>query len=281
MGGQVAPGVLVVETSTVDGKVGVIDGRRAALAVDAGIDRTEGDAVAAAVRSTGHEPEWLVYTHGHIDHVLGGGVFQGTNVLADVAAAGHIRAQIPAWAERGETTPEALEPTLGLPTITFTGDVQLDLGGREVHILATPGHAPGAVSVLLPEAGILFGGDTVVTGIPPSFKDGDSATFERTLRRLALLDISLVVPGHGPIVDGRSAVREAILWGADYLGRCRDHVLSRYGQDDDESIVATAPYERFVGDRFAPDRFRMVWRHEQTIRYILAELARADSGAGA
>lgn len=274
---EVAPGVLVVETSTAEGKVGVIAGRRAALAVDAGIDRREGDDVAAAVHSTGHPTDWLVYTHGHIDHVLGGGAFQGGNVLADIAAAGHIRAQVPQWAERGETTPEDLLPTLGLPTVTFSGDVRLDLGGREVHIVSTPGHAPGAVSVLIPEEGILFGGDTVVTGIPPSFKDGDSATFEATLRRLADLDLELVVPGHGPLVRGRAAIRDAIVWGADYLARCREHVMVRYGRDDDEAIVAAAPYERFVGEHLPPDRLRMVWRHEQTIRYILAEQARVGS----
>lgn len=116
-----------------------------------------------------------------------------------------------------------------------------------------------------------------MTGILPSFKDGDSATFEATLRRLAGLDFELVVPGHGPIVRGRGAIREEIIWSADYLSRCREHVLARYRLEDDEAIVAAAEYERFVGDHLPRDAFQMVWRHEQTIRYILAE--QAPSGA--
>jgi glyoxylase-like metal-dependent hydrolase (beta-lactamase superfamily II) len=271
---EVAPGIVVVETSVADGKVGAIAGNRVALAVDAGIDEIEGAAVADAVRALGHVPDRVLFTHAHIDHALGGIAFRGGEVFATTGIGAHMRAQLPAWAERRGEAPAELEARIGWPTIVYGGDLDLDLGGRIVRALDTPGHAPGAVCVHVPDAGVLFGGDTVVTGILPSFTDGDSDVLEATLRRLALLDLEVLVPGHGPIVRGGDAIRESMLWIADYLARCRRHVRDRPCRADVDEIVAGAPFEEFVGDRLPADRHRMPWRHEQTIRRMILERER-------
>ena len=81
----VAPGVLIVETSVADGKVGVIAGDRIALAIDAGIDDAEGQSVLAAATSLSRPSIMLAYTHGHVDHALGGTVFVGHEILASPA----------------------------------------------------------------------------------------------------------------------------------------------------------------------------------------------------
>jgi hypothetical protein len=53
----------------------------------------------------------------------------------------------------------------------------------------------------------------------------------------------------------------------------RERVANLLGRVDDETIVRTAaPYEELIGDRLPTDRDRMPWRHEQTIRYMIAEL---------
>jgi len=269
----VARGVRVVETSTADGKVGVVAGRRSALAVDAGIDRAEGAAVIAAIHETGHRADWLTYTHGHVDHVLGSTAFSGANIVATSGAAAHIRRQVDEWAIREATSSDDLTARLGFPTITFDGDMSIDLGDREVRLIDTPGHAPGAVCVVVADVGLLFGGDTVVTGIPPTFRDGDSAIMEDTLRKIAELDVKTLVPGHGPIVQGREAVRTTIMWTADYVARCREAVITHPDADLAQLLVA-APYERLIGDRLPPDRHRMRWRHEQTMVCLIAERVR-------
>ncbi|HUG06866.1 MAG TPA: MBL fold metallo-hydrolase [Candidatus Limnocylindria bacterium] len=270
---MIAPGILSVETRTADGKAGVIVGSRSALAVDAGIDASEGARVAAAARAAGRSADLLLFTHGHGDHVLGGSALPDAVVFAHADAERHIRAQIPTWASAASVTPAELTSRLALPVVTFTGELAFDLGGRHVRVLQTPGHAPGAVCVFVPEDGVLFGGDTVVTGIPPVFRDGDSRTLEHTLRELAGLGAAVLVPGHGAVVIGADRVREAMLWAADYLARVRERVSAALGQSDAETIVRTAaPYEALIGDRLPSDRHRMVWRHEQTVRYMIAEL---------
>jgi glyoxylase-like metal-dependent hydrolase (beta-lactamase superfamily II) len=267
---EIAPGVVVVETSTADGKVGVIAGDRVAMAVDAGIDDAEGASVAAAARSMKRPRVQLVYTHGHIDHAFGGTAFRDHDILASPAIATHMAAQVGAWAERSGEGREALEARLGWPTIMFEAGGELDLGGRLIRLLDTPGHAPGALCVHDPDASILFGGDTIVTGIPPYFKDGDSRVLEVTLRSLADLDSHVLIPGHGDVVRGGAAVRSAILWEADYLARCRVHVISHLG-DPLEAIIAAAPFESYIGDHLAPDRHQMVWRHQQVISMMVDE----------
>jgi glyoxylase-like metal-dependent hydrolase (beta-lactamase superfamily II) len=264
---EIAPGLVVVETQIANGKAGVIAGTMVALAVDAGVDDVEGAAVLAAAESVGRSDVRLVYTHGHIDHALGGTAFRGRPIYARAAVSVYIRTQLEAWAARNDEHVADLDGRMGWPTVAVSKDMDLDLGGRSVRLIDSPGHAPGAICVFDPAAGVLFGGDTVVTAIPPAFSDGDSAVLAATLRRLAELDASILVPGHGDVVSGREAVREAIEWSAGYLERCWHHVDANASLPE-EAIVASAPYDDFIGGRLQRDRYRMEWRHEQTVRTL-------------
>lgn len=181
-----------------------------------------------------------------------------------------MRAQLGVWAERTGELADQLDARLGWPTSTFSRETTLDLGGRTVRLLDTPGHAPGAICVFDADAGVLFGGDTVVTAIPPAFSDGDATVLEGTLRSLAALEAQVLIPGHGAVIVGREAVRAAIGWSADYLRRCREHVEAS-GELGEAAVLATAPYDHFIGDRLPRDRFRMEWRHEQTLRTLLQQ----------
>ncbi len=269
---DVAAGVRALQVATADGKLGVVAGTDRALAIDGGLDRAEGSALADVVRSLGHRADLILYTHGHIDHVGGGIAFAGGVVLAHELAEAHIIQQLPAWAERAGEPLESFRSSVALPTRTFTGEQLIDLGGRHVLIIDTPGHAPGATVAYLPDDGIVFGSDTLVTGIPPSFRDGDAVVMEGTLRHLAGLDAQILIPGHGPIVRGRRAVREAIIWAADYLARAIDHVERHLRHLSTDQIVASAPYDDFIGERLPRQLHRMEWRHENTIRILVDQL---------
>src|SRR5439155_3545586 len=65
------------------------------------------------------------------------------------------------------------------------GDI-LDLGGRALRVLHTPGHSPDCVSLELVGERILFGGDTVNTGpVYTQMPDSDVAVQRGSLARLA------------------------------------------------------------------------------------------------
>jgi glyoxylase-like metal-dependent hydrolase (beta-lactamase superfamily II) len=62
----------------------------------------------------------------------------------------------------------------------------LDLGGRQLRVLHTPGHSPDSICLVDEDAGLLFGGDTLNTGpIYAQLEDSDVEAFAASTRRLA------------------------------------------------------------------------------------------------
>lgn len=82
------------------------------------------------------------------------------------------------------------EGTWSITPVEASGTVDegdtIDLGGRELRLLHTPGHSPADLSIELPDAGLLFGGDTVNTG-PVYVQNPDSSVpqLRASLARLA------------------------------------------------------------------------------------------------
>lgn len=89
--------------------------------------------------------------------------------------------------------------------IIAEGDV-IDVGGRRLEILETPGHAPDSICLIDRDNRILFTGDTFY--LAPLYTHVDGSDFEdyaRSAARLAGLagDIDIAITSHNvPIVDG-------------------------------------------------------------------------------
>jgi cyclase len=79
-------------------------------------------------------------------------------------------------------------------------------GGREIQILHMGrGHTGGDVVVFLPEEKIVFTGDLMVPFIP-YMGDAHVDEWPATLERLKELDFETLLPGHGPIVQGKERI---------------------------------------------------------------------------
>jgi glyoxylase-like metal-dependent hydrolase (beta-lactamase superfamily II) len=80
------------------------------------------------------------------------------------------------------------------------GDV-LQVAGEQVHVLHTPGHAPGAVCLHVPALGAVLTGDTLFNGGPGatgrSFSDHPTIVASIRDRLFALGDDTVVHTGHG------------------------------------------------------------------------------------
>lgn len=75
----------------------------------------------------------------------------------------------------------------------------VDLGGRSLRVIHSPGHSADSICLLDDASGVLFGGDTINTGpIYAQFHDSDVATFAASTARLADLrdDVSMVAVNH-------------------------------------------------------------------------------------
>jgi len=77
----------------------------------------------------------------------------------------------------------------------------ITVGGGEVHVLHTPGHAPGAVCFHVPSLGVVFTGDTLFNGGPGatgrSYSDFDTIVASIRARLLSLPPETIVHTGHG------------------------------------------------------------------------------------
>ena len=73
----------------------------------------------------------------------------------------------------------------------------LDLGGRRLRVLHTPGHSPGHMCFWEEERGDLYAGDLVYQGtLLAGFPSTDPEAYLASLEKIAALPIRRLFPGH-------------------------------------------------------------------------------------
>ena len=185
--------------------------KRAASVVDPG-DQI-GDILAVLARHSLHL-DAIVITHAHIDHIggaaklkaaTGAPVYMNAN---DQALYDNLGMQA-AWLGMAEPERTAIDAA------AREGDT-LKLGETEFHVLDTPGHTRGSISLWIPGENLLVAGDTLFrdsigrTDLP----GGDSRQILRSIhsKLLTLPETATVVPGHGPNTTiGREKERNPFL----------------------------------------------------------------------
>ncbi|MCD2193185.1 MBL fold metallo-hydrolase [Actinomycetospora endophytica] len=229
----VSPGAwLVAEPSHVNGWL--VAGRDRAVLVDTGLGIAP---VRPLAEATAGLPVDAVNTHHHFDHVGGNAEFDDVAVhergIAPLAAGAppaeragylaHTRGLLAAAATYrdldqrffhllgADSDPRPLPdgfdaeawvrpgpPAGPVPRALRDGDV-IDLGGRSLTVIHTPGHSPDSICLLDDRGGLLFAGDTVNSGpIYAQAPESDLEDFARSTARLAGMagDVSLVAMGH-------------------------------------------------------------------------------------
>src|SRR5438445_6446207 len=91
---------------------------------------------------------------------------------------------------------------LGGEDFQYDDNERISFGDGELHVLHTPGHESGHCCFYESGDKVLFSGDNILgygTAVihPP---DGNMTDYLKSLERLLGFDISLILPGHGPLV---------------------------------------------------------------------------------
>ncbi|HTM13278.1 MAG TPA: MBL fold metallo-hydrolase [Bryobacteraceae bacterium] len=92
---------------------------------------------------------------------------------------------------------------LELPTITFATSHVIKDKAHELHIeFHGHAHTAGDVVVYCPQKRAISSGD-MIHGILPFIADGFPKTWPKTIDSVAALDFNRLMPGHGPLQQGR------------------------------------------------------------------------------
>jgi glyoxylase-like metal-dependent hydrolase (beta-lactamase superfamily II) len=169
---------------------------REALVVDPGDDIAR---ILEILERHGLKVKAIVITHAHIDHIGGAQKLkQATGAPVYMNPADSVLQKMmdvqATWI--GMPTPEAVE--IDSPA---ADGARLVIGVSEFHVLHTPGHTPGSISLWIPSEHKLVAGDTLFrnsigrTDLP----GGDGRQILRSIhdKLLPLDDQTVVIPGHG------------------------------------------------------------------------------------
>lgn len=126
------------------------------------------------------------------------------------------------------------------PQITFSKEITLLKGEREIVVRHVAGHSPGAAWVLMPETGVVFAGDSVVVDSHPRLAEADVEAWIRNLEELrkARFPAKTIVPGRG-----KSTNKEGLKYTLDYLRSARKKLEALAKGSRSRSEAATIAHE--------------------------------------
>ena len=200
----------------------LLEGSERSLLIDTGLGICD---ISVPVSELTRQHVTAALTHVHWDHI--GGLWHYGDFCAHAAELGWLAGGCPLPAAavremltRGCALPEGFDADKyelfqGAPArLLEDGDV-IDLGGRRIEAVHTPGHSPGHLCYYERERGYLFTGDLVYEGtLYASYPSTDPQAYLTSLEKIAALPVWRVFPGHhsldirpGLIAEIRDALR--------------------------------------------------------------------------
>lgn len=157
----------------------LIEGNERAILIDAGTKIADLDKIVAGITT---KPVTLVATHVHPDHT-GEAVKYFNEIYINAADMVNVAQMMPDY--KGE--------------IKYLRDGEvIDLGGRQIEVIFTPGHTPGSTTFMDKEAGYGFSGDSFGSGnllLTTNFSTL-LITCQRTSEYMEKHQIKQLYPGH-------------------------------------------------------------------------------------
>lgn len=191
------------------------------VVVDTQITPRAGERLRQAIaRVTDRPVTHVVNTHYHGDHAGGNGAFADCEIIATAETARYVDERDDERLDYARTFGLIFQdvPVVAPPTRTFSGELELDVGGERLRIFqAGRVETPDACVVYWPRREVLLCGDGIATvsypylGVP--FLDEglrDDGEWIGFLRRMQALDPEFVLAGHGTALIGKERINRRL-----------------------------------------------------------------------
>ncbi len=245
-------GVIAMETS---------DGL---LLVDTGMSSTA-DRVHEELRKHTTAPlDTVVYTHGHMDHAFGLKPWLDAGESPRIIAQERVVHRFETYKRTGPLNIHANKVQFGIeeaivwpqehddffwPTVTYRDELTIEVGGEAFELYHAMGETDDATWVHAPERGIVCTGDLWTSMLPncgnPQKVQRYPEEWADALEAIASKGAHLLLPGHGPIVEGAEQIKELCLNTAEALRALVEQTL--------EGLNAGRPHDEIVGSVHIPD----------------------------
>ncbi|MHA1238105.1 MAG: MBL fold metallo-hydrolase [Candidatus Odinarchaeia archaeon] len=208
-------GIYFVEGVFYDSNIYVIEENNGIALVDTGtgkyIDKLV--EILKTLNLTLNDVRKIILTHSHYDHTGGAHLIAGTHVEVYASAI-----EKP-FLESGDTMitlarffGEKFTPIK--VTCPVNDGETISIGDFNFKVLNTPGHTMGSICLYEEDKSILISGDTVFADGNfgrVDFPTSDSLSMKNSLKRLAELNVKLLLPGHGGVsFNGHESIRRAL-----------------------------------------------------------------------
>ena len=192
-------------------------GQVSAVLIDTGLGVSN---IRKIVDSLTELPVMTITTHIHWDHIGGHKYFDNIAVHENEKDWLSVKFPIPLQVVKNNLTKvpcdfpaefdiDAYQIFQGEPQrILHDGD-WLDLGGREIQVIHTPGHSPGHCCFYEPGREYLYSGDLIYEGCLYAFyPTTDPQLFYQSVKRVQKYKIAKVLPGHHDVDIPVSLINE-------------------------------------------------------------------------
>lgn len=146
----------------------------------------------------------IVCTHAHPDHIEGVSRYKDTPALFAIhPSEWELVKSMKDYVRTFGMSIDDIAPDF------FLKEGELNVNGVTLHIIHTPGHSKGSISIYWPEQKALFTGDVVFkesfgrTDLP----GGNGKQLKDSIVKLSRLDVEYLLPGHGGIIETAGNVR--------------------------------------------------------------------------
>ena len=175
---------------------------------------------------------YVVYSHHHGDHILGGEAFP-----ADTEFIAHRNAEA------------FLGDSAARPVDRYVGDDEtIEVGALEVRLIYPgPSETDNSLVIFVPDRRVAFMVDAVaVRTLPWRTMDGaDARQWITALERVDELDFDILAPGHGP-TGQKSDVRENIVYLETLVGAVQDRIDQGQTLEEIQNTLELPDYADWV-----------------------------------